>query len=281
MSYATFVPQEYSARILESLKDVHVYASLFKRDYEGDLRAAGDTVRIRSIGRPTVAEYVPYSTTISPEQIMGADQVLKVDQSFYTAVSVDDIDKRQADVDILNAIAKETSWAISDTVDADLATVLSDGVATANQVTAVTVGTGATDDDAYETLVDLRTQLNKANVGMEGRWVVVPPDYEGLLLKDPRFVSFGTAENANMRNNGKIGRAAGFNIHISNNVPLSSTTYTVIAGTNDAAAYVEQINKVEPYRPQDAFEDAVKTLILWGRKVIRPDGLVSVAVDFA
>jgi N4-gp56 family major capsid protein len=282
MTFAVYKPQEWSARILETLKDAHVYASLLNRDYEGDIRNSGDSVRIRTVGRPTVAAYTPYSTTITPEQIMGADLVLKVDQAQYFAISVDDIDKRQADIDILNKLTAEAAWAFADVIDADIATVLADGVATANQLTAVTnMGVGVTDTEAYTTLVNLRQELNVANVPQQGRWVVVPPQMESLLLQDPRFVSFGTGPNISALTNGKIGRVAGFDIHVSNNVPLSSTTYTLIAGTNSAASYVEQINKMEPYRPQDAFEDAIKGLLLYGRKVVMPNGLASVDVDFS
>lgn len=282
MTYTMFKPQEWSARVLETLKDAHVYAALLNRDYEGEIRAAGDSVRIKSVGRPAVSSYTPYSTTITTEQPLGSDQVLVVDQQKYWSVAIDDIDKRQMDIDMLNKLTAEGAWAFAEVVDTDLATILKDGVATANQLTAVTnAGTGVTDTEAYKILVDLRTRSNKANMPKEGRWVVVPPEFEALLLQDPRFVSFGTGDNKSALVNGAIGRAAGFDIHVSNNVPLSATTYSIVGGTKAAATYVEQINKMEPFRPHDAFEDAVKALLVYGRKVIMPNGLVGVSVDFS
>jgi hypothetical protein len=58
-------------------------------------------------------------------------------------------------------------------------------------------------------------------------------------------------------------------------VPLvTGDDYSVLAGGgNMAISYAEQINKVEAYRPESAFSDAVKGLHLWGAKVIRPEGL--------
>lgn len=282
MSYAMYKPQEWAARVLETLNDTAVYAALLNRDYEGDLRQAGDSVRIKTVGRPTISTYTPYSTTISPEQIMGADLVLKVDQFKYFAISVDDIDKRQMDIDILNKLTSEAAIALALDTDDAMSAVLAAGVATANVLTAATsVGTGATDDDAYELLVDFRTAANKANIPPDGRWIVVPPDYEGALLKDPRFVSFGTPDNKSTLKNGKIGQAAGFAVHVSNRVPVSGSTYTVIAGHSMAAGYVEQINKMEAYRPQSSFEDAIKGLLIYGSKVVHPDALLSCAVTFA
>lgn len=47
-----------------------------------------------------------------------------------------------------------------------------------------------------------------------------------------------------------------------------------VAGTNIATSYAEQINKVEAYRPQLRFADALKGLHLYGGKVIRGQALV-------
>ena len=46
MAFSNFIPEVWSARLLDHLDKVHVYASLMNRDYEGDIRAFGDTVHI-------------------------------------------------------------------------------------------------------------------------------------------------------------------------------------------------------------------------------------------
>lgn len=283
MSVDMFIPSEWSARILENLNDAHVYAARLTTEYEGEIAQAGDSVRVNSVGRITVATYTKNSTTISIQNPIGASQVIIVDRSNYFAFEIDDIDKRQANVDLMDAYTVEAAWALADTADADLASVLSAGVATANVLTAATaVGTGATNDDAYEILVDLDVKLTTNNVPKAGRWVVVPPWFEGVLRKDPRFVSFGTPQNLATLKNGSVGMAAGFEILVSNNVPVANgTDYAIIAGYKGAAAYVEQLNKVEAFRPQDAFSDALKGLHLYGRKVLRPTGLAKIVCTAA
>ena len=47
-----------------------------------------------------------------------------------------------------------------------------------------------------------------------------------------------------------------------------------ILRTTKAIAFAEQIDKVEAYRPQDAFEDALKGLYVFGAKVVRPKEIV-------
>lgn len=51
-----------------------------------------------------------------------------------------------------------------------------------------------------------------------------------------------------------------------------------IAGSAIATSYAEQISKVEAYRPQARFADALKGLHLYGAKVLRPQALVVASV---
>jgi len=282
MTIDNVIPQVWSAKLYKNLNDEHVYADLLTREYEGEVKKAGDSVRIHTVGRVTIRSYTKNTTTLTRERLDAASQVLIVDQAHYFDFEIDDVDGAQQNPKLMSAYTEEASWGFNDVVDADVASVLQAGVATANQLTAATnVGTGAGDDDAYEILVDLGVQLTTQNVPRGGRWVVVPPWFEGMLQKDPRFVSFGTAGNREVLKNGMIGRAAGFEIRVSNNVPLSSTTYTIIAGVKSAAAFVEQIREMEAFRPHDSFGDAMKGLLLYGRKVLDPSRLCSIDVDQA
>jgi hypothetical protein len=277
-----FISQVWSSRILENLNDQHVYAALLNRDYEGDIKEQGDSVRINSIGRVTVNSYTKNSSINAPETLDGAGQVLIADQQNYFNFEIDDIDKVQGKPVLMDKYTAEAAWSLSDTVDAAVATALSSGTASGNQLTAATsVGTGSSDDDAYQLLVDLGTKLTENNIPMTGRWVVIPPWFHGMLQKDPRFVSFGTPENRNALANGKIGDVAGLTVHVSNNVPLAGSVYTVIAGHSVSAAFARQINKVEAFRPEGSFSDALKGLDVHGYKVTRPNGLAYVKATSA
>lgn len=282
MSLDNLIPTLWAVELLENLNDDHRYVACLNRDYEGQIRNVGDTVKINSIGRVTVATYTKNSTAITPETLDDAAMTLVIDQSKYYCFEIDDIDARQQQPKMMRDAMTEAAWGLADTADAYVAGILEAGVATANQLTAATsVGTGVTDDDAYELLVDLSTKLTENNVPRAGRWVVVPPWYVGVLLKDARFVSFGTSGNLDRLKNGQIGQAAGFTVVESNNVPVSASAYTVIAGYSGAATYAEQINDPEGFRPESAFSDAMKGLHLYGMKVTRPYALASVVATAA
>jgi hypothetical protein len=59
MSVNNFIPTIWAARLLYNLNNAHVYtqAGVINRDYEGEISAAGDTVKINSIGRVSIGTY--------------------------------------------------------------------------------------------------------------------------------------------------------------------------------------------------------------------------------
>jgi hypothetical protein len=61
-------------------------------------------------------------------------------------------------------------------------------------------------------------------------------------------------------------------------VALSGGGQYAVAGSQIATSYAEQINKVEAFRPQKRFSDALKGLHLYGAKVVRPEALVVASV---
>ena len=62
---------------------------------------------------------------------------------------------------------------------------------------------------------------------------------------------------------------------------LSGGGKLAIAGSNIATSYAEQISKVEAFRPEKRFADALKGLHLYGAKVVRPTALVIASVKTA
>lgn len=268
MAFSNFIPEVWSARLLEHLDKVHVYAALMNRDYEGDIRAYGDTVHINQIGSITINDYTGDDIE-APEELDSTMMELKIDQAKYFNFQVKDIDNAQSHPKLVDAAMQRASYGINDTIDRYLASLLLAGADSGSVITAGAL----TSENAYDYLVDLGVTLNEHNVPMLGRWVVIPPWFHGLLLKDPRFVGNGTGYNQAILQGGWVGDAAGFRIHLSNNVPQSSGTYSVIAGTNAAGSFAEQLVELEAYRREENFSDAVKGLHVYGAKVTQPEAL--------
>lgn len=278
MSVAKFIPTIWSARLLEHLDKAHVYAALVNRDYEGEIRNFGDKVKINQIGDITIKDYTKGSDIEDPEELTGSDQELVIDQAKYFNFSIDDVDNAQTNPKLMDEAMQRAAYGMNDTTDSYIAGLMAVG-AVNNDADGSVLGNDTTPmvptaETAYDMLVDLGTDLTEKNVPTQGRWVVVPAWFHGLLLKDKRFVGNGTDYNKALIEGGEVGVAAGFQVSLSNNVPnTTDTKYKIIAGTNRAASFAEQILKTEAYRPEKRFSDAVKGLHVYGAKVTQGKAL--------
>lgn len=275
MALDNFIPTIWSARLLVNLHKALVYGQdgVVNRDYEGEIRDVGDTVKINSIGPITIGTYTKNTDISAPETLTGEQTLLQITEAKYFNFQVDDIDAAQQKPKVMDDAMREAAYGLRDAADQYIASLYT-GVAAGNTIGDDTTPIVPTASDAYDYLVDLGVLLDEANVPSDGRWVIVPPWFHGLLLKDDRFVKGGTAESDQRLRNGQVGEAAGFAVLKSNNVPNDSgTKYKIIAGHPMAWSYADQILKVEAYRPEKRFADAVKGLHVYGAKLVRPSAI--------
>ena len=136
--------------------------------------------------------------------------------------------------------------------------------------------------------------LDSQNVDTNGRWLVLDPIFiEMLKDEDSRMLNadFG---GSGLQNGLVINNLHGFKVYASNNLPKvgtgagtagttnQNTNYGVIvAGHDSAVASAEQINKTETYRDPDSFADIVRGMHLYGRKILRPEALVTAKYNVA
>ena len=136
--------------------------------------------------------------------------------------------------------------------------------------------------------------LDVQNVDTSGRWLVIDPVMmEVLRDEDSRLLNadFG---GAGTQNGLVLSNFHGFRVYISNNLPAdgtgAGTTGTanqnanygvIVAGHDSAIATAEQINKTETYRDPDSFADIVRGMHLYGRKILRPEAIVTAKYNLA
>lgn len=293
MALDNFIPQVWSAQLLRALQTALVYAQpqIINRDYEGEIADAGDTVRINMVGDVTIVDYTKNTDLAAPETLTDAQLSLKVDQAKAFNFQIDDIDQAQQRPKVMGEATLRAAYGLRKTIDTFIASLYTD-IPSVNAIgsdaSPITGTWAATGSLMYDRLVDLGVLLDNQDIPDDGRWAVIPPWAEGYLLKDARFVGYGTGFNAGLLQNGfpgenitqpagapaPIGRAAGFDLYKSNQVPQTSATkYKIIAGHRMAWSFAAQITKVEGYRPPLRFADALKGLTVYGAKVVRPNAL--------
>lgn len=277
-----FIPTVWAARLLVALDKSLVYgqANVCNRDYEGEIREAGNTVKIASIGDVSVADYVKNTDIGEPESLTDEEQTLLIDNAKYFNFYVDSVDRAQANANIMDEAMRRSAWSLRAAADTFLAAAMESAVPSGNKIGTVGDPVVPTKDDAYEYLVDLGVLLDEGNVPIDDRFVIVPAWFHGLLLKDDRFVRSGTFRGDARLANGEVGEAAGFRILKSNNVPnTSGAKFKIIAGHRLATSFAEQVLDVQTYKPEKRFGDAVKGLHVYGAKVVRPAALAMLIAD--
>ena len=137
--------------------------------------------------------------------------------------------------------------------------------------------------------------LDVQSVDKAGRWIVISPEMmEVLMDEDSRLLNADFGDSGGLRNGLVLNNWNGFRVYVSNNLPSvgtgAGTTGTtaqddnygvVVAGHDSAVATAEQINKTETYRDPDSFADIVRGMHLYGRKILRPEALVTARYNLA
>ena len=286
MSIKNFIPTIWSTKILQHMRDNLVYGGLVNRDYEGEITRRGSSVEVSMPGEVTIKDMPSrtYGDTKAireidaPEGMEVQKVTLLIDQEKYFNFGVDDVDKVQMNLDLMNSYTESASYGFQSTIEKYVAGTMAKeaklGLGSDEQPVALT------SENIYKELIKMKVGLDKANVPPVGRFVVLPPEAEGLLLEDNKFVYVGTSSSEDSLKNGKVFRACGFDIAISNNVPVNENKYKIIASYKGSTTFAQQLLETKAYSPEKGFGDALKGLVVFGAKVVRPGKIVCMTATF-
>jgi hypothetical protein len=143
-------------------------------------------------------------------------------------------------------------------------------------------------------LARMARKMDTQNVDARGRYVVLDPVFVEMLKDEDSRMLNGDFGGAGLQNGLVLNNIHGFRVYVSNSLPAKGTgagtsgttaqdaNYgVVLAGQDEAVASAEQINKVENYRDPDSFADIVRGMHLYGRKILRPEALITARYNAA
>lgn len=255
----------WSKSILRSLDKITSLRNHCNFQYEKDSKNAKE-VKILSVNRPTIRTYVP-GTPLQRESAADSSQILQLNQYRYFNFEVEDIVKAQSVPGLMEALTDEAGKGLAlegDLYVAEVIKTAADGgeVAVSSSEIALTASNAmASVEDGFATLYG-----NDCKVS----------DTFYLELAPKAFTTYRqqltelSTNNPEILKKGAVGKINNAYVCVENCLPKSATAYYNILRTEKAVAFAEQIDKVEKYRPEDAFTDAVKGLYVFGAKVVRP-----------
>jgi hypothetical protein len=272
MATNVFKPELWSKLLLRDIMNYGVMLDCVNRNYEGEIKNQGDTVHIQKIGDITINTH-DESKAMTHQNIAGTTQVLKIDQAKDFMFLVSDIDKVQANVELMTKYTNKAKKNVVNVKDAYLHAL---GIAAATN----DMGTVAiTAENIYGTLVDMFAKLARANaIGADGKgedgkapYIVLPPEVIAVLKKSPE-ATHATLKGDDTVRKGALFNFAGFDVKQSTNVGADGT-FNILAGTTEGITYAEQITKVESLKDKDYFGDFVRGLYLYGGLAAQPECL--------
>jgi hypothetical protein len=216
-------PERIAAQALGLLEREIVIPSLVWRNAGGSFQgAAGDTITVRVPARttartrtlrgarPTASEG---NGIITMDELTETSVDVTLDTDVYSAVPITDEELTLDITDFGSQIAEPQVRAIAEGVENAVVAEMT-GASYVNEITVTTPA------DIYDYLVDARVHLNKANVPMSERYLVVGSDFEGVLLKSDDLHQVDRSGSSSALRDATIGSIAGFSqVVVSNALP--------------------------------------------------------------
>lgn len=312
-----FIPTLWSGKLLAKFYQNTILSEVTNTDYEGELKNQGDTVRIRLAPSISISDYT-VGQSLSYEVPTPIFQDMQVNKGKYFGVQVNDVLAYQSDIALMNMFTEDAAKQLKIAIENEVffnsfvtegPTAANKG-ATAGKISAAyNLGTDvtpidqATPENVLKAILRMSTVLDEQNVPEDGRFLIISPYDRQLLMQSSIAQAYFTGDQSSTIRTGKIGMLDRFSVYVSNLLPrgeagkalvagLSATSTggavtsakarrTMIAGTKAATSFAMTINKTEPLRNQTDFGDIVRGLAVYGRKVVKPEALVTAIVGSA
>ena len=282
-----FIPEIYSKKVQIALRKAAVAEAICNTDYMGEISSFGDTVNIIKEPQIAVADYTR-GLAVTSTDLSDQELVLTIDQAKSFSFKIDDLEKRFSHVNFQAVAADNAAYALRDAMDSNILAAISAGatVTTGMGTTSVPIdiGFGSGEVDPLNQMSLAAKELDEANAPEDGRWFVAAPEwYNQLANTSSKLLSVDFNAGQGSIRNGLVasGLLRGFQMYKSNNLPTNDLTGATPAGTATApealfghisgTSAASSMNKVETVRDTGTFSDIVRGLMVWGRKVLRPE----------
>jgi len=261
MAVTNFIPTIWSSAILENFKTAQAIIPTLNMQYEGEV-APGNIVKITGITTPSIQDYAT-SRTLTIDALSDSTQSLAINQEKAFSFKVDDVDRVQA-AGSFEPVTADAGRALAEDAESYVLGIM--------KTNGTSAGTSAitTPAHAFAAVVAIRQALGKAKVPASQRYLAVSPEFASLLLAEgSKLTSADSAGGTGELRNGVLGNLLGFTVIEHPLLTHTSNRPAAIGYHGPSVAYVGQIAKTEGGRMELAFADYIRSLNVYGSKVLR------------
>ena len=287
-----FIPEIWSGKLIENFYDATVLAAISNTNYEGEIRKMGDTVNIRTTPEISIKTYVK-GQTLSVENPDKPKIQLVIDKGEYFACIEDDVDKVQADVNMMDTWSKDASERMKIKIDQRVLTDILPSIsasnkgATAGRISGnIDLGTSGsaiaiTKSNVLEYIVDMGTVLDEANCPESDRFLIIPAKMAGFIKKSDLKDASITGDSVSVLRNGRLGMIDRFTVYVSHNLSVTSGKFSIISGHKMGFTFASQMTEMESLRAESTFGNVIRGLQVYGYQVVKPEALSQGIVTLA
>ncbi|MGD9825832.1 hypothetical protein [Desulfobacter sp.] len=288
----TYIPEIWSGKLIEKFYAATVFAAIANTDYEGEISSYGDKVIIRTVPDITINDY-EIGKSLNYERPSSGNVELLIDKGKYYGLAINDVEKKQADIDYVSKWAEDASEQMKIKIDTGiLADIPSDAGAgnygtTAGKISG-NIDLGATAADGSNavvidktTIVDKMIECGQAlteqDVPQTNRWFVIPAWAASRIKMSELSEASYSGDGVSMKRNGRIGVIDNFEIYVSNNV-MSATEgavkcYSLLFGHKSALTFASQLTENEMIPNPNDFGQLMRGLQVYGYEVIKNESM--------
>lgn len=255
----------WSARIQTQLETLTGLRQHSDYQFEGEV-AMGKELKILGVTRPTIRNYIP-GTPLNREAGGDSSQLLQINQYRYFDFEVEDIDQAQSVKGLMEALSSEATKGLAEEADKYIATLSASATYKSSSYTIAKTTIVEEIEKGFKVLYENNCKVS------DSFYLEVSPKFFTYLR--PAMTELST-NNPDLIKKGAVGKYGNAEVYIENNLYNDDTDDWCLLRTSKAIAFAGQINKVEAFRPDDAFSDAVKGLYVFGAKIVRPEQLYAI-----
>lgn len=310
MPWQNFVPAVEAKKLLKERDKYLILAAHCTREYEGQVKKAGDRVKIFGVGSPTIYTLEKDGTykanDVGPGSIAGTGKQV-VQGGIPVAEDIEDTEVEfsvnqmalwnwgMGDVDAalmggakgkMAKLRQKQGKKLAELHDSYVAKVMAgfkpckykgDEVDKTDGKVLIKNGSGEGFINPCDLIDNIVQKLNEQDI----------PDSEQLVLEcSPRFWKILKKEYRDLDTNNsamlagrKCGEYNDIKVFKTNNTNVDGKEF-IFVRTLDAVAFVDPHTKTKAYEPERGFAEAVKGWNLYDAAIIDPKGLISVEVKY-
>lgn len=224
-----FIPELWSQETLALLEENMVLANLVHRDFENDFAKFGEVVNTRRYGDMEIKRKIDGQSYVDQDATSENIPVV-MDQHVYISFTIYDEEQTKSMQDLVEAHLRPAALGMARGIDRIIGGRIA-GFAVSPQ-TAGRLGT-APDKN---TLLDARNVLNKRNVPMDARSMLLTPDSETALLELDQLSKVNEAGSTQGLIDAVLGKKWSWLTYMGQNTPYITVGTDIAATTTTAAA---------------------------------------------